>query len=61
MKTIVILVYIFTTSGGVVTEKKYEVDNMETCLAIVHKSRILIPRGGDAESTVSLFCATEKK
>lgn len=57
----VILVWIITlsTSGGV-TQREFPMPNMETCLEAVKAAQIHVATGGDAESTVSLFCATRR-
>lgn len=54
------LIYIATlsTSGGHVF-KSYPMENMEACLKAVQVAQVKVPTGGDAESTVSLFCATK--
>ncbi len=60
MNTPVFLIWIATlsTSGGWI-EKKYVMPNMETCLKATQAAQIKVPSGGDAETTVSLFCATK--
>lgn len=57
MKVVLIWLATLSTSGGYI-EREYRMPNMETCLAAVQKAQIKIPTGGDAETTVSLFCVT---
>ena len=59
MKIFLIWIVTLSTSGGI-NEKRYEMPSMETCIAAVKAAQIKVPNGGDAESTVSLFCAMGK-
>lgn len=54
----VFMIWILTyaTSGGM-DEKRYIMPNMEVCNQAVKSAQIKIPQGGDAESTISIFCA----
>ena len=61
MNTIAYLIWIATlsTSGGQYKDY-YPVTDLKTCLEIVSKAQVKVPNGGDAESTVTIFCATQK-
>ncbi len=61
MNTSVFLIWLVTnsTSSSIVTEKRYVMPNMEVCIKAVEAAQVKIPTGGDAESTVSLFCAAK--
>lgn len=54
------LIYIATlsTSGGMV-KYRFPMKDMDTCLAAVKAAQVRTPNGGDAESTVAIFCATK--
>lgn len=56
------LVYLlsYSTSGGL-TEYRYVQPSHEACLKSVETAQINAPHGGDAESTVTIFCAQEKQ
>jgi len=52
------LVYIATLStGGGMYQYEYKMPSIETCLETVKAAKVEIPSGGDAESTVAIFCA----
>jgi len=56
-----VLVWIATISNsGYVREQHYPMPDEETCLRAVESAQIEVPEGGDAETTVSLFCAPEQ-
>lgn len=61
MATTVLLIYMATIStGGGVIEKEFKMKDMETCIAAVSNAQIKVPAGGDAESTVSIFCVNSE-
>lgn len=51
------LVYLlsYSTSGGL-TQYIYPMESQEACRASVKEARVEVPNGGDAESTVTVFC-----
>ncbi len=51
------LVYLlsYSTSGGL-QQYLYPMKSQEACLASVKEARVEVPNGGDAESTVTVFC-----
>jgi len=55
MKVFLIWIATLSTGGGLV-EKYYIMPDMDTCLKAVSAAQVKIPNGGDAETTVSLFC-----
>lgn len=56
------LVYLlsYSTSGGF-KEVRYVMPSHEACLKSVEAAQVHVPQGGDAESTVTIFCAQEKQ
>lgn len=61
METTVLLIYIATLStGGGQIEREFRMKDMETCATAVSNAQIKVPTGGDAESTVSIFCVNGK-
>lgn len=56
------LVYVlsFSTSGGL-RQFVYPMASQEACLASVKEARVEVPNGGDAESTVTVFCVNGKE
>ncbi len=58
----VFLVYIATLSTGGGHERHYyEMPDLKTCFEAVSNAQIKIPAGGDAETTVALFCVQTKE
>lgn len=58
MNVPVFLIFIISLSNtGSVQEKRYVMPNMETCLKSVQAAQLKIAGGGEAEGTLSLFCA----
>ena len=51
------LVYLlsYSTSGGL-QPYLYPIESQEACLTPVKEARVEVPNGGDAESTVTVFC-----
>lgn len=56
------LIYLlsYSTSGGL-TQYIYPMESQEACLASVKEARVEVPNGGDAESTVTVFCVNGKE
>ena len=55
------LVYLLSVStGGGLVEYIYPMPSQEACLASVKEAQIEVPGGGDAESTVTIFCVNGK-
>ena len=56
------LVYLlsYSTSGGL-QQYLYPMESLESCLASVKEARVEVPNGGDAESTVTVFCVNGKE
>lgn len=53
------LVYLLSYStGGGLTQYIYPMESLESCLASVKEARVEVPNGGDAESTVTVFCVS---
>lgn len=60
-KIAVWLIWLATLGNGArLEEKAYPMADMEACLKAVEKAQVKVPSGGDAETTVSLFCANRK-
>ena len=55
------LIYIATlsTSGGVI-ERHTAMVTMSRCLEAVKAAQVHVPSGGDAETTVTLYCSHTK-
>jgi hypothetical protein len=58
MNTAVFLIYMATlsTSGGKVVSL-HQMPSMDVCLKAVAGAQVKVPNGGDAETTVTLYCA----
>ena len=54
-----ILLYVIITmsTGGQPLVTTYEMENLDVCLAAVSTAKLGVPNGGDAETSVTLFCA----
>lgn len=57
MNTVFLYVIITMSTGGGPLVTKYEMPNMDTCLAAVSHAQVGVPSGGDAETSVTMFCA----
>lgn len=55
------LVYIVSQSSGALTQYIYPMASQEACFQSVKEARVEVPSGGDAESTVTVFCVNGDK
>jgi hypothetical protein len=56
-----LVVMTLTSTGQSVFNFNYhEVDSLEMCFEMVERSRVEIPKDGDAEAAVVLYCSTDK-
>lgn len=61
-KVFLVLATSTSTGNSVFNFEYHEVEDMETCFAIVDNAKIALPHGGDAETTAIMYCApTEAK
>jgi hypothetical protein len=60
-KSVYLVVMNMTNTGNASFNFNYHVvSDMDTCLKIVDRAKIAIPRGGDAEAAIAFYCAPSK-
>jgi hypothetical protein len=57
MMKILLYVIITMSTGGTPQVTTYEMTNLDVCLAAVSTAQVGVPSGGDAETSVTMFCA----
>lgn len=58
---IVYLVYAVTmTTSGSPSFMYFPQPSMDACIQVAAAAKVAVPMGGDAETTVSIFCSTTK-
>jgi len=61
MKTAVWLIWLTTLgNGNRVEERAYPMIDMDACVKAVQSAQVKVPSGGDAETTISVFCVSKK-
>jgi hypothetical protein len=60
MNTIFLAIFFITAAGGYFDTHYYPMSDMETCLEAVDKAKVEVPSGGDAESSIAMFCTEGK-
>ena len=61
MNEIVFLVVLtLTSTGNAFTFNYHEMKSMEVCQECVKTSKIELPKSGDAEAVVAIYCAESK-
>lgn len=56
-KVFLVVATLPSTSTPIFYFDYHEVDNMETCFAIVDNAKIVMTNGGDAEASAIMYCA----
>lgn len=61
-KMLIVYMYVLITGygDGKQSYTRYEMPSMEACLKAVKNSKHIVSTGDESESTLSVFCATEK-
>lgn len=60
MKTWYLIYLLSTSTSGGHIQYVYPMESQEACIESVKTARVEVPNGGDAESTVTVFCASDK-
>ena len=61
MNTIFLAVFFIAATGGYFDTHYYPMPDMATCLEAVDKAKVEVPSGGDAESSIALFCTEGRR
>lgn len=53
---VLLVIFMWFNGGGSHTER-HEIKDMETCLNIIEKSKLMVSNGNESEAMAVMFCA----
>ena len=56
MMKVLLIIFMWFNGGGSHTQQ-HEIEDMETCLKIIQKSKLIVSNGNESEAMAAMYCA----